>query len=65
MVQRILRLPDVRQATGKSRSSIYADMEAGTFPLSVPISGRTVGWLETEIEKWQEARIAARAAKSA
>lgn len=65
MIQRILRLPEVRQATGLGRSSIYAGMDAGTFPMSVPIGEKAVGWLESEIQNWQETRIAARAAKAA
>lgn len=65
MIDRILRLPEVRQATGMARSSIYAGMENGTFPKSVPITEKAVGWLESEIKEWQEARIAARAVRAA
>jgi prophage regulatory protein len=60
MVQKILRLRDVQDATGLARSSIYAGMTAGTFPKSIPLSEKAVGWLESEIEQWQEGRIAAR-----
>jgi prophage regulatory protein len=35
-------------------------MSAGTFPKSIPLSEKAVGWLESEIEQWQEGRIAAR-----
>jgi prophage regulatory protein len=65
MVQRILRLPEVKIATGLARSSIYSGMDAGTFPKSVPLSEKAVGWLESEIEQWQEARIAARNSRAA
>ena len=65
MVQKILRLPEVQSVTGLARSSIYAGMTAGTFPRSVPISEKAVGWLESEIEQWQEGIIAARTAKVA
>jgi prophage regulatory protein len=61
---RILRLSGVREKTGKSTSGIYADMAAGTFPRSVPIGVRTVGWLEHEITEWIAARIAEREARS-
>ena len=57
---RILRLSGVREKTGKSTSAIYADMVAGTFPKSVPIGPRTVGWLEHEIHEWIAARVAER-----
>jgi prophage regulatory protein len=65
MVQKILRLRELQAATGLARSSIYAGMTAGTFPKSVPLSEKAVGWLESEIEQWQEGRIAARAARAA
>jgi prophage regulatory protein len=65
MVQNILRLREVQSATGLARSSIYAGMSAGTFPKSIPLSEKAVGWLESEIEQWQESRIAARAVRAA
>jgi prophage regulatory protein len=65
MVQKILRLRELQAATGLARSSIYAGMAAGTFPKSVPLSEKAVGWLESEIEQWQEGRIAARSARAA
>jgi prophage regulatory protein len=57
MLQRILRLPEVKRVTGRSRSSIYADPE---FPRPVPLGKRSVGWLESEIVDWQERSIAKR-----
>ena len=69
MVQRILRRRAVEKATGLSRSTIYALMEAGKFPKPLPIGTGTqsgaVGWLESEVEDWQKGRIAERDAKSA
>jgi prophage regulatory protein len=40
-------------------------MSAGTFPKSIPLSEKAVGWLESEIEQWQEGRIAARTVRAA
>jgi prophage regulatory protein len=57
---RILRLREVRAKTGRSQSSIYADMTAGKFPRAVPIGGHSVGWLEAEIDDWIRARVAER-----
>jgi prophage regulatory protein len=57
---RILRLREVRERTGRSQSSIYADMTAGKFPRAVPIGGHAVGWLETEITEWIRERVAER-----
>jgi prophage regulatory protein len=64
-LRRILRLPEVEHVTGKSRTSIYEDIEAGTFPPAIPLGPRAVGWLEDELADWQERQIAARGTKSA
>jgi prophage regulatory protein len=60
MAKRLLRLPAVIDRTGSNASRIYEMMKDGSFPSSVPIGKRTVGWLETEIDAWIEKRIAAR-----
>jgi prophage regulatory protein len=54
---RLLRLQEVREATGLSRSSIYADPQ---FPRPVKIGPRAVAWVETEVRGWVHDRIAAR-----
>jgi prophage regulatory protein len=53
----ILRLPDVKRSTGLSRSTIYLRISQGTFPKSVNLGGRAVGWLEDEIQEWLQRRI--------
>lgn len=60
MTRRILRLPKVLDRTGSNSTDVYSGMKAGTFPKSVPIGRRTVGWVEDEIDQWIENRIAAR-----
>lgn len=54
---RFLRLPDVKNRTGLSRSSIYAKIKQGIFPKYINLSSRSVGWLESEINEWIIARI--------
>jgi prophage regulatory protein len=54
----IQRLPEVKRRTGLSRSSIYLKMQDGTFPPSVKISTRAIGWPEEVITEWIEQRIA-------
>ncbi|ALP64013.1 AlpA family transcriptional regulator [Paraburkholderia caribensis] len=61
--QRILRRPAVEQITGLPRSSIYAEMKKGTFPQSVKLSKRAVGWFSGEIDMWMQRRIEGRAAQ--
>lgn len=54
----ILRLPVVVKRTGKSRSSIYADIKKKQFPTPIQIGAKSVGWLESEIEDWIQNQIA-------
>ncbi len=56
---RFIRLPEVIARTGLKRSSIYAAVQAGTFPSQIPLGERAVGWDESEISGWIEARIQA------
>lgn len=51
-MEKILRLPEVKAATGKSRSSIYQGMDAGSFPRSVALGARAIGWRASDIESW-------------
>ncbi|WP_448214028.1 helix-turn-helix transcriptional regulator [Colwellia sp. MEBiC06753] len=54
----ILRLPEVKNLTGLSRSTIYLKMANDDFPKSVRLGARAVGWLSTEIENWLEQQVA-------
>ncbi|OJI25692.1 Prophage CP4-57 regulatory protein (AlpA) [Vibrio vulnificus] len=60
MIMRFLRLNDVIAATGLSRSTIYKFMDEEVFPKTIPLGGRAVAWLESEIEEWMEQRLALR-----
>lgn len=54
MTKRILRLPEVMTRTGLSRSTIYAYMGVKSFPKSIALGVRSVGWLESDIDAWIE-----------
>jgi len=54
---RLIRLSEVLQKTGLSRSRLYAD---DTFPKRVKLGARGVAWVESEIDDWIAARIAGR-----
>ncbi|MEZ5548080.1 MAG: AlpA family transcriptional regulator [Pseudomonadales bacterium] len=57
MSLRILRLKEVQQMTGLSRSTIYAEIAKGKFPKQVKLTGaRSVGWHESAINQWVESR---------
>ncbi|TAL40180.1 MAG: AlpA family phage regulatory protein [Alphaproteobacteria bacterium] len=55
--ERILRLDDVKARTGLSRSTIYLNISNGSFPRHISLGARCVGWLESEIDAWIQARI--------
>ena len=49
---RILRSPEVEARTGLSRSTIYRWRVAGRFPAPVVMGGRTLGWIESDVNAW-------------
>lgn len=55
MVVKILRLPDVIERTGLSRSTIYEMIKNGRFPRQTKISVRAVGWKVEDIDNWIDA----------
>ncbi len=48
----LIRRSEVERRSGLSRSQIYKRMSAGTFPPSVQLGVRMVGWYEDEIDGW-------------
>ena len=52
----LIRLPQVKNLTGLSRSSIYSRSKDGRFPSPVDLGGRAVAWVESEIRVWLEQR---------
>lgn len=50
--RRIIRLRDVQDKTGLSRSGIYQRISEGFFPKAISLGGRSVGWSEAEIDNW-------------
>ncbi|EJG0618029.1 AlpA family transcriptional regulator [Vibrio parahaemolyticus] len=57
---KFLRLKDVIEKTGLSKSAIYSKIKEREFPASVPIGSRTVAWLEADVEQWLEWRVQVR-----
>ena len=54
---RILKLPEVIQRTALSKTSIYALIQTKQFPKQIKLSVRSVGWLESDVDSWLDARI--------
>ena len=49
-----LRLSDLVERLGVSRSTIYKWVEEGRFPKSVSLGGRSVAWRRVDVETWEE-----------
>ena len=60
MLHRILRLTELTRVTGLRRSALYAKIAEGAFPKPIPLGERAVGWLESDVDAWQQQRIALR-----
>lgn len=50
----ILRLPDVLQRTGLSRTMLYELIGDGKFPKQIKIGKRSVGWKSSLVDGWIE-----------
>lgn len=49
---RILRLSAVLWKTGLPKSGLYRLIKDGSFPRQVSLTPRSVGWRESEVERW-------------
>ena len=55
---RLLRFPAVRARTGLSRSTIWRLERQGAFPRHHRISANAVAWVEDDIAKWIQSKVA-------
>ena len=56
-LQLFIRLPEVRQKVGMSKSHIYNLMGSGDFPAQIKISQKISVWVASEIDDWVEEKI--------
>lgn len=57
---RVIRLKTVVKITGLARSTVYSYIAKGIFPKSISLGGRCVGWVESEVHTWIQARVTER-----
>lgn len=57
-IKRLLKIHDVLHRCSISRSSLYRLISKGYFPSQVRLApeGRSVGWLEEDIDEWIASR---------
>jgi prophage regulatory protein len=65
MTLSFLRLSTVRARTGLSRSTLYRRISEGSFPAPIPLGGRSIGWLDADINEWINGQLRARDALAA
>jgi prophage regulatory protein len=56
--EKLLRLPTVIERVGVSRSTLWSWVREKRFPPPVRLGLRAVGWRESEVAAWIEARVA-------
>lgn len=57
--QYIIRLPQVKERTGLSRSTIYTLIKCGQFQVPISLGARAVGWLESDVDEFIAERVKA------
>ncbi|MEZ5452315.1 MAG: AlpA family phage regulatory protein [Thiothrix sp.] len=55
-IDRFIRLPEVLQITGLSKSVLYENIRIGVFPDPYRISKHCSGWKYSEVLAWVESR---------
>jgi prophage regulatory protein len=55
----MLRLPQVCKRTGLNVRAVYREVAAGRLAPPVPITERSVAWVDADVDKWIADRIAA------
>lgn len=53
----ILRIKQVTALTKMSRSTIYDQIKAGTFPRPMKLGAQAVGWTAEQINQWIAERL--------
>lgn len=59
---RLIRRPEVLRRTSLNTSTLYEQMDQGTFPRPTRIGPRAVAWVEDEVDDWISRRVAERGA---
>lgn len=54
---RLIRLKQVIEAVGLQKSAIYKRIAAGEFPKPISLGGRSVAWLESDIDAWIREKV--------
>jgi prophage regulatory protein len=61
IMNKLIRMKDVKTITALSPATIYRQMAMGKFPKAVKLTEKTSAWVEAEVIDFVEKRIALRA----
>ncbi len=53
---KFLRMKDVCERVGLGRTTVWRLTKEGKFPASHLLGSRSIGWLESDVEKWMKNR---------
>lgn len=59
-----LRLRDVKARVGLGHTTLYELMKQQAFPRPIRLSPNRVAWLENDVQRWLDERVAERDANS-
>lgn len=45
-------MPELQKKIGLCKASIYNRIAEGSFPKPISLGGRSVGWIESELDQW-------------
>lgn len=54
---RLIRLPEVLNRVGLSRSTVYNRVSTGSFPAPIKLGEKSVAWLEADVDAWIHDRV--------
>ena len=64
MTEYFLRLPDVLEATGLKRTSLFRLISKGQFPKQIKIGPRASAWSDSDVKRWMDDRKAGKPLES-
>lgn len=56
-IDRVVREKECRELTGLCRATRFVWEKEGKFPVRRKLGGRSVGWLLSEIQQWQNGQV--------
>lgn len=60
LLDRFMGIKEVSEVTGLTKATIYRYVNGGMFPRPIPLGGRRVAWLLSELQAWMNDRLAKR-----